>query len=287
MNYSVSRFDISRQRACRLFNITRSTFYRSPLSEDDTILRRRVLEIAHDRRRFGYRRIHLMLLREGFIVNHKKVYRIYNEENLTVKKRGRKKTNRYRGESPDRPCRPNERWSMDFVHDSLANGRKIRTLNIVDDFTRECLAIEVDTSINGKKVAMVLERLRAQRGLPTVILSDNGPEFTGNDLANYTYTREVKHQFIEPGKPSQNGIAESFNGRFRDECLNEHWFTDLAYAKDIIEKWRIDYNKQRPHGALDNRTPEEFAREWNFSPPHGEEKTSSIEKRHLSILTES
>jgi len=249
-------------------------------------LRNRIKEIAQERRRFGYRRIHMILVREGLVVNHKRVHRIYKEENLMVKKRSRKKTIRYRGEERQKPTAPNQRWSMDFVHDSLDNGRKIRTLNIVDDFTRECLAIEVDTSINGKKVAKVLERLRAERGLPDAILTDNGSEFVGKDLGNWAYVRNQAHLFIDPGKPVQNCFVESFNGRFRDECLNEHCFTNLEYARAVIEEWRVDYNQNRPHGSLDMMTPAEFARAWNFSPPLGEEKGDCLSNKHLSILTE-
>ncbi len=203
-----------------------------------------------------------------------------------VKKRSRKKTIRYRGEERCNPTAPNQRWSMDFVHDSLDNGRKIRTLNIVDDFTRECLAIEVDTSISGKKVAKVLERLRIERGLPDALLTDNGSEFTGKDLENWAYVRNQKRLFIEPGKPVQNCFVESFNGRFRDECLNEHCFTNLEYARKVIEEWRIDYNQNRPHGSLGKLTPAEFARSWNFCPPPEEGKGSCLYNKHLSILTE-
>jgi len=203
-----------------------------------------------------------------------------------VKKRSRKKTIRYRGEERCNPTAPNQRWSMDFVHDSLDNGRKIRTLNIVDDFTRECLAIEVDTSISGKKVAKVLERLRIERGLPDALLTDNGSEFTGKDLENWAYVRNQKRLFIEPGKPVQNCFVESFNGRFRDECLNEHCFTNLEYAQIVIEEWRNDYNQNRPHGSLGKLTPAEFARSWNFCPPPEEGKGICLYNKHLSILTE-
>ncbi len=254
------------------------------MSKDDN-LRQRIKEIALLRRRFGYRRIHTILVREGYKVNHKKVYRIYCEENLTVKKRKRKKTAKYRGDKAVAPTRPNERWSMDFVHDRLANGRRIRTFNVVDDFTRECLAIEVDHSLGGKRVIRVLEQLRAERGQPDILLSDNGSEFTGNDMDKWTYVRKQKHQFIEPGKPFQNCFVESFNGRFRDECLNEHWFLGLQHARDIIEEWRLDYNQNRPHGSLNRMTPAEFARKWNFPPPPEEGEGTCLGKGHKSMLT--
>ena len=267
MQHVISRFEICTARACRLMSLHRSVFYYREETDMDIDLRRRMIELAQERKRFGYRRVHLMLLREGWNVNHKRVYRIYQEEKLSVRKRKRKKGSGYRGEAPVRPNGPGKRWSMDFVHDSLANGLRIRTLNIVDDFTRECVAIEVDTSINGKKVARVLERLRSERGLPDVLLSDNGPEFTGKDMSNWAYARNQKHQYIQPGKPVQNCFVESFNGKFRDECLNEHWFQNIEYARSIIYDWKIDYNQNRPHSSLGGKTPEEFARDWIFPPP--------------------
>jgi putative transposase len=263
----ITRFQVGTARACRLMSLQRSVYYYHEETSTDNILRCRIIELAQERKRFGYRRIHLMLLRGGWKVNHKRVYRIYQEEKLSVRKRKRKKGTGYRGEVPVRPNGPGQRWSMDFVHDSLANGLRIRTLNIVDDFTRECVAIEVDTSINGKKVAKVLERLRSERGLPNVLLSDNGPEFTGKDMSNWAYARNQKHQFIQPGKPVQNCFVESFNGKFRDECLNEHWFQNVEYAREIIADWKIDYNHNRPHSSLGGKTPEEFARNLIFPPP--------------------
>ena len=283
----MSQYSVKLSHACGLFSLNRSSYYyQSVDSLDDNMLRKRIKEIALIRRRFGYRRIHTILVREGFKVNHKKVYRIYKEENLTVKKRKRKKTAKYLGEKALAPIRPNERWSMDFVHDSLACGRKIRTLNIVDDFTRECLAIEVDHSIGGKRVIKVLERLKAERGLPESILTDNGSEFTGNDMGRWAYARNQRHLFIEPGKPFQNCFVESFNGRFRDECLNEHWFLNLQHAKEVIEEWRLDYNNERPHGSLNEMTPAEYAREWSFSSPHEKRKGTCSAKEHQSILSE-
>lgn len=272
---------MSKTRCCRLFKLQPSSFYYRSNPSDDTAIRKRIKELALERRRFGYRRIHTLLVREGFKVNHKRVHRLYKEEGLSVRKRKRKRFSKYRREKLTGPTAPNERWSMDFVHDALANGRKIRTLNVVDNFTRECLAIEVDYSIGGKGVASVLEKIRTERGLPKVIQSDNGPEFTGKDLDQWAYVRKQKHHFIEPGKPMQNGHCESFNGRFRDECLNEHWFLNLEDARKIIEEWRVDYNNKRPHSSLNNMTPKEFAELKKITPAGGRENTVSYEKANL------
>ena len=249
----------SERRACRLLGLSRSGCRYQPRRRDEEVLRQRLRELAAERRRFGYRRLHALLRREGWAVNWKRVYRVYRQEHLQVGKRPRK-----RGVSLQRlplavPSGPNERWSMDFMMDSLATGRRFRTLNVVDDYTRECVRIEVDTSLGGARVARVLEELWRQRGGPRVIVVDHGPEFTSQALDRWAYRRGVKLHFIAPGKPEQNAYVESFNGKFRDECLNEHWFADLEEARDEIEAWRQDYNQQRPHSALGYRTPEEFA----------------------------
>jgi putative transposase len=232
-------------------------------------LRARLCTLAAERRRFGYRRLWVLLRREGFGVNHKRVYRLYREEGLLVRRRKRKRMTGATRASALAPCRANERWSMDFVADALANGRRIRVLTVVDDFTRECLATEVDTSLPGLRVARVLDRLAAERGLPELISVDNGPEFTGSVLDVWAYAHQVRLHFIEPGKPVQNAYIESFNGRLRDECLNEHWFQSLSRARSIVQAWRTDYNAVRPHSALGNRTPEEFALQVGRKTPVG------------------
>ena len=201
----------------------------------------------------------MLLRREGWPVNHKAVHRLYVEEGLQVRKRKRKRVSRAERCPMAVPQAPNERWSMDFQHDLLATGQRIRTLNIVDDFSRECPAIEVDTSLPGARVVRVLDRLAATRGLPQEIVLDNGPEMTGKALDAWAYRNGVQLNFIEPGKPVQNAFIESFNGRFRDECLNENWFLGLADARHTIEAWRIDYNTCRPHSALGYARPQEFA----------------------------
>lgn len=193
-------------------------------------------------------------------MNHKRIYRLYRDEGLSVRRKGRKRVSRERVPALA-PSGPNECWSLDFVSDGLAWGRRIRMLTIVDAFTRESLAIEVDTSLPGVRVARVLDRVIAERGAtPAEITLDNGPELTSRALDQWAYERGVKLHFIEPGKPVQNAFIESFNGRLRDECLNEHWFLTLAHAREIIEEWRTDYNLRRPHSALGNLTPLEFRR---------------------------
>jgi putative transposase len=212
------------------------------------------------RARFGYRRRHILLEREGLIVNHKRVHRIYRAAGLQVRRRRRKRLTRAERVPLPTPGQRLERWSMDFTVDTLADGRGFRTLNIVDDFTRECVAIEVDRSLPGLRVARVLDRLYAAIGLPQCIVVDNGPEFAGRTLDAWAYARSVTLRFIRPGKPIENAYVESFNGKFRDECLNEHWFVSLADAKAAIETWRVDYNTVRPHSSLDGATPEQFAK---------------------------
>ena len=192
------------------------------------------------------------------MINHKKTERIYKEEKLTLRIRRRKKyASLLRTEIP-RPEHPNHIWSMDFMKDALSSGRKIKVLPIVDEYSKKCFAIEVDTSINGRRVCEVLNRIAFTQGLPEIIMIDNGPEFIGKVLDEWAYRRGIKLFFITPGKPVENCYMESFNGKFRDECLNEHWFTSLEQARKEIELWRIDYNTERPHSSLDYMTPEEF-----------------------------
>ena len=195
------------------------------------------------------------------VINHKKTERIYKEERLSLRIRKRRKMASVTRIELQKPDRPNQRWSMDFVSDCLSNGRKIRVLPILDDFSRKCLAMEVDTSIGGLRVTRTLDKVAEHEGfLPEVITIDNGPEFIGKAMDEWAYRRGIKLNFIRPGKPVENAYIESFNGRLRDECLNQHWFLTLHQAKDIIETWRIEYNNERPHSSLGNLTPEEFIR---------------------------
>ena len=220
-----------------------------------------MLAIAARWKRFGYRRVNMMLRREGISINHKKVYRLYKEAGLILKRKLKRKTYEKRG-MPDRSRLPgpNDRWSMDFVSDTTATGRKLRIFTLIDEVTRECIAIEVDTSITGQQVSRYLNKAILFRGRPKEILTDNGPEFTSNALNAWAYERHIEHVFIEPGKPMQNGFIESFNGRFRDECLNLNWFNSLHDAREIISRWKDEYNMVRPHSSLGDMTPVEYAR---------------------------
>ena len=259
MGYTRECWAVSERRACGLVGISRSSARYTARRSGDQELRERLRQLAAERRRFGYRRLHVMLLREGQMVNHKRVYRVYREEGLTVRKRSRKRVSREERLPLEAPAGPNQLWSLDFVSDTLSWGRRIRMLTVVDSYTRESLAIEVDTSLPGVRVARVLDRVIGERGAaPAEIRLDNGPELTSRALDQWAYEKGVKLRFIEPGKPVQNAFIESFNGRLRDECLNEHWFLSLADARRIIEWWRIDYNQNRPHSSLGNLTPEEY-----------------------------
>lgn len=259
VEFACSNFPMSLRRACGLMQIQMSSYYYRHRPRPDEALRAALKEAAAKRRRWGYRMLAVLMERQGFKDNIKRIYRVYREEKLQVKIRRRRKTARWRGDKPLPATRPNERWSMDFMSDQLANGRTIRVFNVVDDFTRQCLAMEVDTSLGGGRVTRVLDRLVARHGHPQRIVMDNGPEFTGKALDRWAYEHRVDLAFIEPGKPVQNAFVESFNGTRRDECLNENWFLSLADARAIIENWRIDYNEQRPHSSLGRRTPSEFA----------------------------
>jgi putative transposase len=222
-------------------------------------LRERICEIAAVKRRYGYRRIHIRLRREGWTVNRKLTYRLYREAGLAVRRRKRKRIGPFERKPLPKPLVANDSWSMDFMSDGLADGRRLRCLTIVDDCTRECVAIEVDTSITGLRVKAVLERLADLRALPRSITVDHGPEFEGQVMDAWAYQRGVGLSFIRPGKPNDNAYIESFNGKFRDECLNEHWFRSIAHAREVIEDWRIEYNGERTHSSLGDITPEEFA----------------------------
>jgi putative transposase len=250
---------LSERHACGLIGMHRGSWRYRPRERDQAALRARLRELGAQRVRFGYRRLHVLLRREGWAVNHKRVYRLYREEGLAMRRRKRK---RFRAEARGPLALPktaNEVWTMDYTHDELASGRKFRTLNLMDGYTREALAIEVDTSLPGVRVVRVLERLREGRGTPAAIQVDNGTEFTSRVVDQWAYQQGVALHFIERGKPTQNAFIESFNGKFRDECLNQNWFVDLRDAQDRIETWRVDYNAVRPHSSLGYLTPVEFA----------------------------
>lgn len=249
--------ECSERRACRLIGVKRSTIRYRHKPKEQCQLQERLREVAAARQRFGYRRLTAVLKREGHVVNHKRVHRLCRELQLQVPRQRRRRLKRAAQKLPE-VTHVNQRWSMDFVSDALADGRTLRCLTLVDTYTREALAIEVDTSLPGTRVVRVLERIAAQRGRPEEIRVDNGPEFIGRAVTSWCEENGVRLWHIQPGKPQQNGHIESFNGRFRDECLNANWFRNLRDARGKIEAWRRDYNQQRPHSALGSRTPEEF-----------------------------
>jgi len=224
----------------------------------DEPLRQRLRALAGERRRFGYRRLAIFLWREGVRVNLKKVYRLYREEGLAVRRRkGRKRTPCMRQPLP-RPERINQIWSLDFMHDQLADGRRFRVLGVVDQFSRECLTLVADTSLPGLRVVRELNQLLIRRGKPASIVSDNGTELTSRAVLQWAQAQGIAWHYITPGKPTENGYTESLNGKIRDECLNEHWFKSLPEARTIISTWKEDYNHVRPHSSLNYQTPAEF-----------------------------
>jgi putative transposase len=256
---------LSRRRACRLIGISRSVVEREPKrARDHERLRERLRTLAGERRRFGYRRLHALLCREGWRTNHKLVERLYREEKLAIRRRGRQKRGGGSMAGHWCPIAANQRWSLDFTEDYLASGRKFRTANLKDDCTRECPAILVDFSLPGARVVAMLDHAAGLRGYPDVLVVDNGPEFRGRELDCWAYEHGVKLFFIDPGKPMQNASIESFNGRFREECLDPSWFTSLAEARRVIEAWRVDYNQHRPHTSLRMATPAAFAQARPF-----------------------
>ena len=250
---------LSERRACSLVDADRKMVRYKSRRPPDTELRARLRDLANERKRFGYRRLFVLLRQEGEASGVNRVYRLYREEGLTVRKRRARR----RAVGTRAPivveAKANARWSLDFVHDQLASGRRFRVLNIVDDVTRECLAAIPDTSISGRRVARELTDLIAWRGKPGLIVSDNGTEFTSNAMFAWAREHKVAWHFIAPGKPMQNGFCESFNGRMRDELLNESLFLGLDHARDCIARWTADYNLQRPHSALGYLTPVAYA----------------------------
>ena len=255
-----ARFGLSERRACQIVGADRKMIrYRSQRAPD-TVLRGRLRELANERRRFGYRRLFILLRREGEPSGINRIYRLYREEGLTVRKRkARRKAVGTRAPILVE-ARANARWSLDFVHDQFANGPRFRVLNVVDDVTRECLAAIPDTSISGRRVARELSALIERRGKPGMIVSDNGTELTSNAILRWCSETKVEWHYIAPGKPMQNGLLDSFNGRMRDELLNETMFRNLVHARVVISAWATDYNTERPHSALGYETPANYAR---------------------------
>jgi putative transposase len=252
------RFEFSERRACELMGVERSSCrYRAkPAAEDE--LKEQIVSLARAKPRYGYRRLTAVLRRDGRQVNHKRVHRVCRELRLQVRWKRRRRIVRSRP-APVRLLGANQQWAMDFLSDTVASGRPFRVLTMVDAYTRECLELEVAASIPSQRVTRVLERVAAGRGYPAAIRVDNGPEFTSRHFLSWCEQRGIGVEFIEPGKPTQNAVIESFNGRFRDECLNANWFGNLLDARGKIGPWKWEYNQARPHSALGYRTPAEFA----------------------------
>jgi putative transposase len=248
---------LSERRACRLLELDRSSYRYQAVADGDAELRGKLLELARQKPGYGYRRLHVLLQRQGQAANVKRVYRLYREEGLMVRRQRRKRLVRSVPAEPRLQC-ANQEWALDFSIDGLASGRMVRILSVVDAYTRECLALEADTSLSSGRVIRVLERLIAERGTPESLRSDNGPEFTSRRMIGWVEEHKITLVHIQPGKPMQNGHVESFHGRLRDECLNAHWFRTLNDVRTTLEKWRQEYNCERPHSGLDYRTPEEF-----------------------------
>ena len=260
-------FAVSCVRACHLAQFSRAAWYRRSHAKDQTALRVRIRELAHVRPRFGFLRICVLLRREGWVVNKKRVRRLYRLEGLQLRMRVRRRKHiaLHRGPAPV-PIGPTERWSMDFVHDALADGRTFRVLTVVDQWSRQSPILEVASSLSGAAVGVALDRVLTAGAPPRSITVDHGTEFMSRALEDWAYQRGVQLDFIRPGKPVENAFIESFNGRLRDECLNIHQFTSIEDAKTKIEAWRVDYNQRRPHGSLGHLTPNEYAEQRRISP---------------------
>ena len=257
-----SAHQMSERRACKIAGVNRALVRYRAKTPSDAPLRDRLKALAHERRRFGHRRLHVLLRREGWAVNKKRVQRIYREERLMVRKRGGRKRALGLRAPMKAPDRPNACWSLDFVHDQMTDGRRFRMLCVVDECTRECLALVPDTSISGQRVTRELNRIIEWRGRPEAILSDNGTELTSNAILAWSDEQHIEWRYIQPGKPSQNAFVESFNGRLRDELLNETLFRSLTHARQMLGAWREDYNHHRPHSKLGWLTPAGYAARW-------------------------
>ncbi len=250
---------LSERRSCFLAGLNRATFRYRTVPRDEGPLRERLEALARRWPRFGVPRLTVLVRAEFGEVNHKKVERLYKEAGLSLpRRRSKKRRGALRTEVAVRATRPAQCWAMDFVSDTLGDGRRFRALTIIDEFTRECMAIEVDTSLSGERVTRVLDRISPPGGKPLYLRTDNGPEFTSQALLRWTQDRGITQHYIAPGRPMQNGTCESFNGKLRDECLSRRWFTSLDEARNTIEAWRIEYNELRPHSALNYTTPKNF-----------------------------
>jgi len=264
----MKEFAISERRACRLVELDRSSYRYEPRADHNAELREELVKLARQKPRYGYRRLHVLLNKRGHPASAQRIYRLYREERLMVRRLRRKRLVRPANEGR-LLMRSNQEWAVDFACDGLATGRGIRILAIVDAFTRECLTLEVDTSLSSQRVTRALEQAIEQRGLPESIRCDNGPELTSRHFLGWCEERKIQLIHIQPGRPMQNGHVESFNGRLRDECLNASWFRNLADARAKISSWRNEHNDERPHSSLGYRTPNEFAETLRSSVLHG------------------
>jgi putative transposase len=255
-----SSFEVSQRRACEVIRADRSSVRYLSLRPDDAAIRSRLRELASVRRRFGFRRLLLMLRSEGVRINHKKLRRLYAEERLQVRRRGGRKRAQGTRAPLTLPQGPNQRWSLDFVSDTLTDSRRFRILAVVDDFTRECIALVADTSLSGSRVGRELDAVIGRRGRPAMIVSDNGTELTSMAILRWSQLTKIEWHYIAPGKPQQNAFVESFNGRLRDELLNETLFLSLDHARELLAEWQDDYNTVRPHSGIGNQPPCTYAR---------------------------
>jgi putative transposase len=260
VGYLQQAFGMSERRACRVAGVCRASHRYERRREDPPRLIAALHQLAEEKPRYGYRFLHRVLRRRGFQVNHKRVYRLYREAGLALRVRRRRRYAASPRVAVPRPTRPGQRWSMDFVHDHLASGRRFRVLTIVDEFSRRSPGVLVESSISGERVGRFLDGVAAASALPETIVVDNGPEFISNALDKWAYDRGVKLHFIRPGKPTENAFIESFNGRLRDECLNASWFDSLDHARELVAAWWHDYNHERPHSALGGLSPIEYER---------------------------
>jgi putative transposase len=261
-------FERSERAACKLLDVDRSSYRYEPRPDQNAALREELLKLARQKPRYGYRRLHALLERQGHGVNVKRVYRLYAEEGLAVRRRKRKRLIRD-PLAAARLLRVNQEWAMDFIVDGLANGRMVRILSVVDAYTRECLALEADVSLGSGRVTRVLEQLIEERGRPESLRSDNGPEFTSRRMIRWAEAQKIALVHIQPGRPMQNGHVESFHGRLRDECLNANWFRTLNDVRETLANWQQEYNWERPHSSLGYRTPEQFRQAIGYANMEG------------------
>jgi putative transposase len=268
--FAIKEHSMSERQACKLVDLDRGSYRYEPRADHNAVLRQELVQLARQKPRYGYRRLHALLSRRGCGASAQRIYRLYRAEGLMVRRLRRKRLSRVATAS--QVTRSNQEWALDFVADAIATGRGIRVLTVVDTFTRECLSLEVDTSLSSRRVTRSLEEVIEQRGMPETIRCDNGPELTSRCFLGWCEERKINLLHIQPGKPMQNGHVESFNGRLRDECLNANWFRNLADARDKISAWKVEYNRERPHSSLGYRTPYEFADALRSSIKPGGEK---------------